>query len=279
MRTVRTVLAMSENATNDNPDREEERDAFLQAAAKILSEMPTVASTLVSFAALAAVVGWIQARAYYSQFGAAWIVSKLSTVEIVSFSWLPIAMLLVFMWLGVTDLEEGGRRRMRNTKWILRHGWIVVLMLIAISALSTKFELRTMSTMVAIIMVVAYAFFAGAAFEGLVIAFRYGTGRWRVHHSYLAVAVVIFGLFLVPIQIGRTRAKMDLDPKRSTLPTVVVSAHPEDNYRLLLCSAGNASAVRFDEEGKAYPKIFVLDVGDVEYLQGSGVDKARDADK
>lgn len=278
IRDVRPVLAMIENATNDNPDREEERGAFLQAAVKIVSGMAKVVFALVPFAALAAVVGWIQARAYYSQFGAAWLVSKLSTTDLLTFSWLPLAMLAVFLWAGVMDLEDGGESRRKHTLWIMRYSWIFVLVLIAISVVLTKFDLPTLSAIVSINFAIAYALFAGAAFESLVLSLRYGTFRWDKSITRLIFGSILFGFYVVPHQIGITRAQRDLHPEKSGLPAVVVRERPEEKYRFLLSSGGKAYAVRFDQKSGAYPKIFVLDLGDVEYIQRcSG--KAKDAGK
>lgn len=203
---------MTEDTANDRVCPSDERGAFLQAAAKIVSEVPKVVSVLISFSAFAAVVGWLQARAYYSQFGAPWLVSQLGTIDILSFSYLPIASLAVFFWLGITDLEAGGETRRRYTERILRYGWIFVVVQALLIFVANSLDLPTVSVIFSILLVVTYVLFAGAAFEGLVIAFRYGTITWRTPHTGLIFGIVLLGLYLIPTQMGITQAKMDLNP-------------------------------------------------------------------
>ena len=258
---------MTEDTANDRVCPSDERGAFLQAATKILSGIPKVASVLISFTAVAAVVGWVQARTYYSQFGASWLVSKLGTVDILSFSFLPIALLAVLLWMGITDLEEGGKRRRRYTERVLRYGWIFFVVEIPLAFVVNWFDLSSVSVLLSIILVVAYALFAGTAFEALVIAFRYRTLTWRTPHTGLIFGIVLLGLYVVPMQMGITQAKMDLHPENSKLPEVMLQSPAEDAYRLLLASSDRVYLVRLEDGAQTFPKIFVRDVADVQYIQ------------
>ncbi|MGH9958624.1 MAG: hypothetical protein ACREBC_16085, partial [Pyrinomonadaceae bacterium] len=54
------------------------RDSVFTTALRILSVLPHALSVLLSFAVVAYVVGWFQARAYFGQFGAEWLVTQLN---------------------------------------------------------------------------------------------------------------------------------------------------------------------------------------------------------
>ncbi len=274
--TTRQDRATVENQAIDSIDREEEGISFLEAAAKILIQMPKVASALIAFSGLAAVVGWIQARAYYSNFGGVWLVAKLGTVEILTFSWWPLAALVVCLYIGIMNLEDNkGQAKIISN--ILRYGGIVLVVLLVIPVLLDKFDLPTWSLFLSYILVLAFTLYAGTAFKGLVISVHRQRSDWSKPRLAIIWLFVFFGLYFVPNLLGDASAKWDLSPEMSRLPSVVVRGNEEEDYRLLLSSDNKFYVVRLDQKTDTYPKIFVFDFEDVEYVQRGRSMKAKDA--
>lgn len=218
---------------------DKDSEPLTRSALRLLSNIPAIISALVSLIAIAYVTGWIQAKAYFSKFSAAWLTSELSPFHLLQFSWLPLLYLTLFIWLGIQDLEatenDKQLRRWLATAKVLKYGLIPILIIISLSDyLSSRYENIAIGLIVCSIF--ACVFYAGAAFEGLVILARKKCLVWDTCDLKLVVAIIMFGLYFAPKQLGLLKGVIDSSPERSHLPVVETIKPSVKGLRLLLIS-------------------------------------------
>lgn len=173
---------------------------------KLLGLAQTVASVIIGFSVFAYAVGWLHARSYYGAFGASWIVSELAPVTLLGFSGFPLGILLFFIFLGVTDLMEN-KTGYKGTLFILRHGRWFPMLLLALGFALKGTSFNVVSEIIGIILIFVFALLAAAAIEVILVRLQDEEFAWQCGNIYLTYAVVLFGLYFLPTQIGETFAK------------------------------------------------------------------------
>ncbi|MGH9958294.1 MAG: hypothetical protein ACREBC_14375 [Pyrinomonadaceae bacterium] len=238
-------------------------------ALRIFGVVPHALSVLLSFAVVAYVVGWFQARAYFGSFGAEWLATQLNAVDLLRFSWTPILLLVVFMWFGLTDLAETGERkdskRFQITLFIVRYGWVFLLALGGVA--SPAFQLLGypfLALALAAVTMFGYVLFAGAAFEAIVMRVREGQLVADFANAHLVAIIVVAGLFFVPTLYGRVQGRIAADPTRSDLPVVHVARASGQHLRLLLLSQGTVYAADLGDGTRSQIKIHVLPISELQ---------------
>ena len=235
-----------------------------EAVSKLFSILPTITSIIIGFSAFAYVVGWLHARSYFDGFGAPWLVSEISTTTLLGFSWLPLSQFLFFIYLGLTDLMESSTRY-KMTLFVLRHGWwsVLVLYLVVVILGVTKFQILAQA--IESILPIGFTLFAAAAVELILIRLQNKEFKWELGTIYLVYAVVLFGFYFLPLQMGTNDSKRDRDAVRSTLSEIRLKDDERHNLRLLATSANRFYVVALDS-GNANPEIRVADFTNVQYI-------------
>ncbi len=235
------------------------------ALSKLLGRAPTVASVIIGLSVFAYAVGWLHARSYFGGFGASWIVSELTPTTLLGFSGFPLGILLFFIYLGVTDLMEN-KTRYKGTFFILRHGrWFAVLLLaLGFTLKGTRFNV--VSDIIGIILIFVFTLLAAAAIEAILVRLQDKEFTWQLGNIYLTYAVVFFGLYFLPTQIGETFAKHDRNPSRSSLPQVVLKDSATGDFRLLAANGERFYVVALDTTD-AFPPVMVVGVFDVNFVK------------
>jgi len=244
-----------------------ERSSVFTAALHVFGVIPQALSMLLSFTVVAYAVGWFQARAYFRAFSAGWLLSQLSAVELLQFSWIPIFLVALFMWLGLTDLAETGERRdsrrFRATLFFLRYGWGVLLVLLittyAVEALGHLLLARALAGLT----MLGYALFASAVFEAIVIRVKEGRFIGDLGDAHLVYAIVIAGFYFVPTLNGHFEGKAAADPTRSNLPIVRTTRANDKDLRLILLSQGTAYAADLADGTQSKIKIHTVPVSEL----------------
>jgi|GEM_PF-4798552 len=256
--------------TETIPPKKEEvaTEPVFQALSRILGVLPRVASGLIAFGSVAYIVGWIEARSYFNQFGASWLTEELSATNLLTHSWTPLVLLLFFMWLGITDLAEGGAWRAKATLYTLRYGWYIPFVLLIIEAILNTYILNKPFFLLSHLNAIIWIFVAGAAFEAIILSLQTRNLSWDHLSASLIYAVVVLGLYFTPDALGRSQGLKDRDPQFSSLP--ILKLHSEtptaNDLRLLFFSGDRFYAIQLADK-KTFPEILILNRSDVLSIQ------------
>jgi hypothetical protein len=195
----------------------------IEATGSIVGLMPKIAGFVVGLSGLAFIVGWLEASAFYQEFGAEWVLPLLSSTQIIRTSVSLISLIALSTLLSVYGLTQGIASEKGIRRWGFTFGGL------AISALIASFAAEG-SLSPSAVNVLAWgagalmAIFAGLTIGELVARLATDKLFWGKHHIWLLQYVVVFGLVLAPNTIGRAHSKMKSDPFSSRLPTVSFSS-------------------------------------------------------
>lgn len=221
----------------DGPDKTESARA---GARRLIEQTPKIFAGLAALSGVAYLAGSIYTKTYFSEFGASWILEEVPTATYFSQSWVPLLLLLYFGYLATTnlariwsqdDLTESFQFTLSIT--VVQYGPWFLLALFVITPLLSTFGHVMSAIVLAIIGVVALLLLLSSVFELLVVRFNTTMDRLiDLSMAYIAFAVIIAGLYVVPTQLGLNWARVDKQPT-SSLPTLYLRSDAEQEYRLL----------------------------------------------
>jgi len=105
--------------------------AVVAAYQNALSPLTRAATSLLGLWAVACVLGWKRADAYYTAFGAEWIASNLSVLNFLSLSYWPVISLVTGVLFTFTDLADRYGRGMK-TVWRVTAAALILTTCLAI---------------------------------------------------------------------------------------------------------------------------------------------------
>src|SRR5262245_3607138 len=112
-------------------------------ARQLIEQTPKALAGLAVITGLAYLAGSFYTRAYFAEFGASWILDEVPTAIYFSQSWIPLLLILFFVYLATTNLGllDGQSNVAATTKFkistfMVQYGsWIFLLLLAAIPLL------------------------------------------------------------------------------------------------------------------------------------------------
>ncbi|MDF0675435.1 MAG: hypothetical protein P0120_14025 [Nitrospira sp.] len=252
----------------DDPDRSKSSRA---GARRLIEQTPKALAGLAAMSGVAYLAGSIYTKAYFSEFGASWILEEVPAATYFSQSWVPLLLMLYFGYLATTNLAVIGSQddvtesfQFKLSVVLVRHGSWFLFALIVITPFLSTFGYVMAAIVLSIIGVVAILLLFSSALELVVVRFN-TTGRLiDLSMAYIAFAVVAVALYVVPGQLGLNWARVDQQPTSSLL-TVYLRNDPETEYRLLF-SVGERLYVfpsRFEE---AYPPVQATAIANVGFV-------------
>lgn len=218
---------------------------------------------------VAYLAGSIYTKAYFSEFGASWILEEVPAATYFSQSWVPLLLMLYFGYLATTNLAVIGSHddvtasvQFKLSMALVRYGSWVVLALLVMTPLLSTFGYVNSTIVLSIIGVAAILLLFSSAIE-LVVVHR--TGRLiDLSMAYLAFAVIAAGLYVVPTQLGLNWARVDKQPTSSLL-TVYLRGDAEKEYRLLFSVGERVYVFPAKFEG-AYPPVHATALANVGFV-------------
>lgn len=206
-----------------NEERKLSAQSTIEATGSIVGLMPKIAGFVVGFSGLAFFVGWLEASAFYREFGAEWVLPLLSPTQIIRTSTSLISLIVLSTLLSIYGLTQGISSEKGIRRWGFIFGGLAILTLGASIAVEGRLSLSAVNV---------FAWGAGALmaiFAGLTIGelvARLATDKllWGKHHIWLLQYVVVFGLMQAPMIMGRAQSNLKSDPRSSRLPTVTFSS-------------------------------------------------------
>jgi hypothetical protein len=252
----------------DDPDRSKSTRA---GARRLIEQTPRALAGLAAISGVAYLAGSIYTKAYFSEFGASWILEEVPAATYFSQSWVPLLLMLYFGYLATTNLALIGSQndvtasfQFRISVALVRYGsWFLFALLVITPPLST-FGYAMWAIVLSIIGVTAILLLFSSALELVVVRLNTKDRFIDLSMAYIAFAVIAAGLYVVPVQLGLNWARIDKQPTSSLL-TVYLHSDAEKEYRLLF-SVGERLYVfpaRFEE---AYPPVQATAIANVSFV-------------
>lgn len=252
----------------DDPDKGSSSRA---GARRLIEQTPKALAGLAAVSAVAYFAGSIYTKAYFSEFGASWILEEVPAAIYFSQSWVPLLLLLYFGYLATTNLAVIGSRddvtagfQFRLSVALVRYGSWFLLALLVITPLLSTFGYAMPAIVLSIIGVAVILLLFSSALE-LVMVRLNTTGRFIDRSmTYIAFVVIAVGLYVVPMQLGMNWARIDKQPTSSLL-TVYLRSDAEKEYRLLFSVGERLYVFPARFEG-AYPPVQATAIADVGFV-------------
>jgi hypothetical protein len=253
------------------PDDRDNRKSSRAGARRLIEQTPKALAGLAAVSTVAYLAGSIYTKAYFSEFGASWILEEVPAATYFSQSWVPLVLMLYFGYLATTNLAVIGSQddvtvnfKFKLSMALVQYGSWFLLVLLAMIPLLTSFGYVTSAIVLSIIGVAAILLLFSSALELVVVRF---TAKGRLldpSMAYIAFAVIAAGLYVVPAQLGINWARVDKQPTSSLL-TVYLRSDADTEYRLLF-SVGERMYVFPSKFTGSYPPVQATAIANVGFV-------------
>ena len=254
--------------SRDDPDRSKSSRA---GARRLIEQTPKALAGLAAITGVAYLSGSIYTKAYFSEFGASWILEEVPAATYFSQSWVPLLLVLYFGYLATTNLAVIGGQddvtasfRFRLSVALVRYGSWILLALLVITPLLSTFGYVISAIILSIVGVAAILLLFSSAIELVVVRLNTMGRLIDLSMTYIAFAVIAAGLYVVPAQLGQNWARIDKQPTSSLL-TVYLRSDAEKEYRLLFSVGERLYVFPAKFEG-AYPPVQVTPIANVGFV-------------
>ncbi|MBH0192617.1 MAG: hypothetical protein HP492_12890 [Nitrospira sp.] len=240
-------------------------------ARRLIEQTPIALAGLAVISGLAYLAGSFYTRAYFAEFGASWILDEVPTAIYFSQSWIPLLLILFFVYLATTNLGliDSQSNLTASTKFkisvfVVHYGsWLFILLLAAIPLLSLGGS--TLAAIVlSIISIGVLLWLMGSALELLVVRFITQDADMDLTMAYIACVLIATGLYVVPVQLGINWARADKESPSSLL-TVYLHGNAEKEYKLLFSVEERLYVFPAKYEGR-FPPVEATTATDVSFV-------------
>jgi hypothetical protein len=254
--------------SRDNPDKSE---ASRAGARRLIEQTPKALAGLAAMSGVAYLAGSIYTKAYFSEFGASWILEEVPAATYFSQSWVPLLLMLYFGYLATTNLAVIGSQddvtasfQFKLSVTLVQYGPWSLLALLVMTPLLSTFGYVTSAIVLSIIGLAAILLLFSAALELVVGRFNIKERLIDLSMAYIAFVVIAVGLYVVPAQLGQNWARLDKRPT-SSLPTVYLHNDAEKEYRLLFSVGERLYVFPARFEG-SYPPVQATAIANVDFV-------------
>lgn len=239
-------------------------------ARKLIEQVPKAFAGLVALCGVAYLAGSFYTRAYFSEFGASWVLEEVPAATYFSQSWVPLLLMLYLGYLATTNLAMVGneddpttKERGNTSSWIVRYGLWALLALLALVPLCSVFGYVIPAIGCSILAIMLLLLLMSSALEMVLARWRATEVSFDLSKAYLSFAVIAIGLYVIPTQLGTNWARIDKQPTSSLL-RVYQRSEGEREYRLLLSAGERLYIFPLQFEGP-YPPVHATVVADVSF--------------
>ncbi len=226
----------------NNKENQSKQSIFV-GTTNLLNAISKIAAGFVGLSGFAYIVGWIYAQSYFSVFGAKWLITEIPVLTLMGYSWLPVLVVVVFAYTGITELaeieQEGNVKDSRQFKFtlaIFKHGsWVFGLVAIT-DLIFSDIGNPALAKILSFINVVIVIGMVRSALMILSLHLVQPVLRGNLSVVYLTYAVIAFGLYFTPMQMGRNAALLDKEYDALSLPFVTLRDNPTKTFKLLALS-------------------------------------------
>ena len=235
----------------------EQTETFRQTVARVATRLPAALTAILSFAGVAYVLGWRQEKAYFTEFGAEWLVDDISSTRILQSSYLPLSALAVFVFFVLRNAILREEAAGDPKRWMRVDLAILYLAAISFSWVSIANNLLVLLKRESWLLL----FFEGvllAALAAVALRFVIHLIREKRESSTLWLfwyGLILVGLIYLPEKIGRAIAVIDMNPEDSKLPVVELVNSQKEQLRLLTLGQRVVYVVVLGPRVTGFPKI------------------------
>lgn len=253
------------------PDDRDNRKSSRAGARRLIEQTPKALAGLAAVSTVAYLAGSIYTKAYFSEFGASWILEEVPAAIYFSQSWVPLVLTLYFGYLATTNLAVIGSQddvtanfKFKLSMALVQYGSWFLLALLAMIPLLTSFGYVRPAIALSIIGVAAILLLFSSALELVVVRFTAKGRHLDPSMAYIAFAIIAAGLYVVPAQLGINWARVDKQPTSSLL-TVYLRNDADTEYRLLF-SLGERMYVFPSRFTGSYPPVQATAIANVGFV-------------
>ena len=253
--------------SRDNLDK---RESARAGARRLIEQTPKALAGLAALSGVAYLAGSIYTKAYFSEFGASWILEEVPAATYFSQSWVPLVLMLYVGYLATTNLAVIGSQddittsvQFKLSVAMVQYGSWFLLALLVMTPLLSTFGYVMSAIVLSIIGVAAMLLLFSSALELVVVRFTTMDRLIDLSMAYIAFAVIAAGLYVVPAQLGLNWARVDKQPTSSLL-TVYLRGDAEQEYRLLFSVGERLYVFPARFEG-AYPPVQAAALANVHF--------------
>jgi len=233
--------------------------------------MPKALAGLAAVSGVAYLAGSIYTKAYFSEFGASWILEEVPAATYFSQSWVPLLLMLYFGYLATTNLAVIGSQddltasfKFRLSVVLVQYGSWFLLALLALTPLLSAFGYVMSAIVLSTISVAAILLLFSSALELVIVRFNTMGQPIDLSKAYIAFAVIAAALYVVPAQLGLNWARIDKQPTSSLL-TVYRPNDGEKEYRLLFSVGERLYVFPAKFEGPS-PPVHAIAISNVSFV-------------
>lgn len=240
-------------------------------ARRLIEQTPIALAGLAVISGLAYLAGSFYTRAYFAEFGASWILDEVPTAMYFSQSWIPLLLILFFVYLTTTNLGliDSQSNLTASTKFkisvfVVQYGsWLFILLLAAIPLLSLG-GATLAAIVLSVLSIVLLLWLLGSVLELLVVRFITEDADMDLTMAYIACVLIATGLYVVPVQLGVNWARVDKESPSSLL-TVYLHGNAEKEYELLFSVEERLYVFPAKYEGR-FPPVEATTATDVSFM-------------
>jgi len=240
-------------------------------ARRLIEQAPIAFAGLAVTTGLAYLAGSFYTRAYFAEFGASWILEEVPAAIYFSQSWIPLLLILFFVYLATTNLGliDSPNQLTANTKFkisvvVVQYGSGLFSLLLVVILLLSYAGATFAAIVLSVISVVVLLWLLASALELWVVRLITEDLQMDLTMASIACVLVAVGLYVVPAQLGMNRARADKQAPASLL-TVYLHGNTEKEYKLLFAADERLYVFPAQYEGN-YPSVEGTTAANVSFL-------------
>lgn len=178
-------------------------------------------------------------RAYFTQFGAVWILDEVPMAIFFERNMTPILLILFLAFLAIMGLFdiETAEQALTSTRFkiaivMTTYGTWAILALGIVDFVLSELGLLTTAIGLSIVSLAMFLLLLASLFTLTSVAIRHADIRLNRTVLSLSVAILVLSSYWVPTQLGGNFGKLDKDPASSRLPSINLRGNSLE-YRLL----------------------------------------------
>lgn len=224
---------------------------MLLSVRRLLGLVPSIAGGLASSLAVGYFLGWRTSVEYFSGFGAGWVVSLLSPVDLLQRSYGPLSALLIGMFFAVVSPAS----RVSNQKALYRTDLAISLsgvLLLGVVLVGGPYVGKTAAAIAGSLSSLLMSIGIGFTIVRWALERRDRKVAWGKRQLWFLYSIWLVAATQLPIAAGRAAGELAADPVLSTLPVARIDA---EEWRLLLASGDRVVVARLFPNGKPIVKV------------------------
>lgn len=254
---------------NDKPDKFDSQ-TISNAIQLIFKSAIGFASGLIGLFGIICLVGWSASNGYFSKFGAVWLTNSQSISQIVGFSSFPMGILILFLFVKVTDIYD--KPDILKEPFFLKYRFRIFLFLafysMSIYLINKYIELHSVFEFIGAMLWVGFFLFTIVETFTELIFGNISKSRNISEMGIRSIYVFgVLGLFIFPYLIGAMQADFKVNPDKTSLPIVKIKGDTEGPpLRFLFKSESHVYAAEFKKKGPPY-NIKFIPVDKIDYIE------------